>query len=54
MSLALRYGTGPVEALLAIVRARAASALEGQVGVRAGAIDLQIVDLWPDHDEARP
>ena len=53
MTVSLRYGTGPAQDLLDIVRARIGSALQGQVGVRAGAVDLHVVDLWPD-GEGRP
>ena len=53
MTVSLRYGTGPVQDLLDTVRARIGSALQGQVGVRAGAVDLHVVDLWPD-GERRP
>ncbi len=48
MTVSLRYGTGPVEALLDSVRARIGSALRGQVGVRAGVVDVHVVDLWPE------
>jgi uncharacterized alkaline shock family protein YloU len=48
MTVALRYGTGPALDVLDTVRARIAAALKGQVGVRAGAVDLDVVDLWPD------
>ncbi|ODU27991.1 MAG: hypothetical protein ABT15_07210 [Pseudonocardia sp. SCN 73-27] len=48
MTLSLRYGAGPANELVETVRARIGSALHGQVGVRAGAVDLEIVDVWPE------
>ena len=48
MTVSLRYGAGPVEVLIDTVRARIGNALLGQVGVLAGSVDLQIVDLWPE------
>lgn len=53
MTVSLRYGTGPAQDVLDTVRARIGSALRGQVGARAGAVDLDVVDLWPD-ERGRP
>lgn len=53
MTVSLRYGAGPIEDLVAAVRRRISSALEGQVGVRSGVVDLQVADLWPGA-EGRP
>lgn len=48
LTVSLRYGSGPVEHQLSAVRERVASGLEGQVGMNAGSIDIQVVDLWPE------
>ena len=48
MTVSLRYDTGPAQDLLDIVRARIGSALRGQVGIRAGVVDVHVVDLWPE------
>ena len=53
MTVSLRYGAGSIEDLVDTVRRRVGSALRGQVGVRAGAVDLQVADLWPE-EEGRP
>jgi len=47
MTVALRYGAGPVEAVVDTVRARIGSALRGQVGVRAAVVDVHVSDVWP-------
>jgi len=47
MSLSLRYGSGPVEPLVAEVRRRVSTALSGQVGLTAHTVDLELVDIWP-------
>ena len=48
MTVAMRYGAGPVEAVVDTVRARIGSALRGQVGVRATVVDVDVVDVWPE------
>lgn len=48
MSLSLRYGIGPLEAILDQVRRRVAVAMVGQIGPRAGRIDLTLADVWDE------
>lgn len=48
LTLALRYGTGPVQDMVAEVRSRVSAALSGQIGVRASAVDLVLEDVWED------
>lgn len=50
LSLSLRFGAGPAERLVDHVRERLAAALAGQVGLRAGRIDLRIEDVWPEEE----
>lgn len=47
LTLSLRYGAA-VGDVVDTVRSRVSSALDGQVGLRAASVDLQIVDLWPE------
>jgi hypothetical protein len=47
LSLALRYGVGPAEQILAEVRARVAAAAAVVVGIRVDTCDLRLEDLYP-------
>lgn len=47
LTVSLRYGSGPVAEQIAVVRSRIATAVKGQVGVRAAGIDIRVVDVWP-------
>jgi hypothetical protein len=47
LSLALRYGVGPAEQILAEVRARVAAAAVVVVGIRVDRCDLRLEDLYP-------
>lgn len=48
LSLSLHYGAGPIRPLLDEVRHRLHAALAGQVGLRADAIDVDVVDVWDE------
>jgi len=47
VALALRYRTGPADAVLDQVRRRLAVTARASLGLVIEAVDLEVVDLWP-------
>ncbi|WP_028932580.1 hypothetical protein [Pseudonocardia spinosispora] len=45
MSVSLRYGSA-MEALVAEVRTRVMAVMSANIGLRAGVVDIDVVDLW--------
>jgi len=52
--VSLRYRAGDARALLTAARARIHAALGAQIGLPAGPVDLELVDVWTPTADTSP